>query len=257
MFNKGLEVIEAHWLFGMDFDRIEVVIQPQSIVHSMIQFIDGSVLAQLGMPDMRLPIQYAFTYPDRLSVRGAKAIDWKTLGSLEFFPPDDEKFPSIGLAYEAGRIGGTMPCVLNGANEVAVYAFLRKEISFTRIFEIVHTVMERHDVKGEVSSKRSARQIPGLAAVLLLYYRKVNSVGITILATIFVFSIIVFIHELGHLPRQNGPACKSMNSLSASDPKYTVHAAAIRNTLCGPFLSAGLTALPACLKKSRSMKNPS
>lgn len=151
MFNKGLEVIEAHWLFGMDFDRIEVVIQPQSIVHSMIQFIDGSVLAQLGMPDMRLPIQYAFTYPDRLSVRGAKAIDWKTLGSLEFFPPDDEKFPSIGLAYEAGRIGGTMPCVLNGANEVAVYAFLRKEISFTRIFEIVHTVMERHDVKGEVS----------------------------------------------------------------------------------------------------------
>ena len=151
MFNKGLEVIEAHWLFGMDFDRIEVVIQPQSIVHSMIQFIDGSVLAQLGMPDMRLPIQYAFTYPDRLSVRGAKAIDWKTLGSLEFFPPDDEKFPSIGLAYEAGRIGGTMPCVLNGANEVAVYAFLRKEISFTRIFEIVHTVRERHDVKGEVS----------------------------------------------------------------------------------------------------------
>ena len=151
MFNKGLEVIEAHWLFGMDFDRIEVVIQPQSIVHSMIQFIDGSVLAQLGMPDMRLPIQYAFTYPDRLSVRGAKAIDWKTLGSLEFFPPDDEKFPSIGLAYEAGRIGGTMPCVLNGANEVAVYAFLRKEISFTRIFVIVHTVMEWHAVKGEVS----------------------------------------------------------------------------------------------------------
>ena len=151
MFNKGLEVIEAHWLFGMDFDNIEVVIQPQSIVHSMIQFIDGSVLAQLGMPDMRLPIQYAFTYPERLPVRGAKAIDWKTLGSLEFFPPDDAKFPSIGLAYEAGKIGGTMPCVLNGANEVAVYAFLRKEISYTRIFEIVHTVMERHDVTGEVT----------------------------------------------------------------------------------------------------------
>ena len=107
----------------MPFDKIEVVIQPQSIIHSMIEFIDGSVLAQLGMPDMRLPIQYAFTYPERMTVRGARPIDWKTLGTLEFFPPDDEKFPSIGLAYEAGRIGGTMPCVLNGANEVAVYAF--------------------------------------------------------------------------------------------------------------------------------------
>lgn len=151
MFNKGLEVIEAHWLFHMPFDKIEVVIQPQSIIHSMIEFIDGSVLAQLGMPDMRLPIQYAFTYPERMTVRGARPIDWKTLGTLEFFPPDDEKFPSIGLAYEAGRIGGTMPCVLNGANEVAVYAFLRKEISFTRIFDIVRTVMERHTVSHDVT----------------------------------------------------------------------------------------------------------
>lgn len=146
MFNKGLEVIEAHWLFHMPFDKIEVVIQPQSIIHSMIEFIDGSVLAQLGIPDMRLPIQYAFTYPGRLPVRGARPIDWRTLGTLEFFPPDDEKFPSIRLAYEAGRVGGTLPCVLNGANEVAVYAFLRKEIPFTRIFDIVRTVMERHSV---------------------------------------------------------------------------------------------------------------
>jgi 1-deoxy-D-xylulose-5-phosphate reductoisomerase len=146
MFNKGLEVIEAHWLFHMPFDRIDVVIQPQSIIHSMVQFIDGSVLAQLGMPDMRLPIQYAFTYPQRLPVRGSKTIDWQSLACIEFFAPDNEKFPSLPLAYEAGRQGGTMPCVLNGANEVAVYAFLRKEISFTRIFEIVRTVMERHDV---------------------------------------------------------------------------------------------------------------
>ena len=144
MFNKGLEVIEAHWLFQMPYDRIEVVVQPQSIVHSMIQFIDGSVLGQLGMPDMRLPIQYAFTYPERKCVRGARPIDWKTLGKLEFYPPENEKFPSLPLAYEAGRTGGTMPCVLNGANEVAVYAFLRKEISFTRIFEIVRQVMEQH-----------------------------------------------------------------------------------------------------------------
>ena len=151
MFNKGLEVIEAHWLFDMPFDQIDVVIQPQSIIHSMVQFIDGSILAQLGMPDMRLPIQYAFTYPDRKSVRGAKPIDWKTLRHIDFYEPDDEKFPSLPLAYEAGKIGGTMPCVLNGANEVAVYAFLRKEISFTRIFDIVRTVMEKHAVCHEVT----------------------------------------------------------------------------------------------------------
>ena len=151
LMNKGLELIEAVWLFGLPPEKIQLVVQRQSIVHSAVEFADGAVIAQLGLPDMRLPIQYAFTYPERLPVRGAKAIDWKTLGSLEFFPPDDAKFPSIGLAYEAGKIGGTMPCVLNGANEVAVYAFLRKEISFTRIFEIVHTVMERHDVTGEVT----------------------------------------------------------------------------------------------------------
>lgn len=151
MFNKGLEVIEAHWLFDMPFDRIEVVIQPQSIIHSMVQFIDGSILAQLGMPDMRLPIQYAFTCPERSSVRGAQAIDWKKLSHIDFFAPDNEKFPSLPLAYEAGRQGGTMPCVLNGANEVAVYAFLRKEISFTRIFDIVRTVMERHTLCRDVT----------------------------------------------------------------------------------------------------------
>ncbi len=151
MFNKGLEVIEAHWLFDMPFDRIDVVIQPQSIIHSMVQFIDGSVLAQLGMPDMRLPIQYAFTYPNRQSVRGAKPIDWKMLQHIDFYEPDNTKFPSLPLSYEAGKIGGTMPCVLNGANEVAVYAFLRKEISFTRIFDIVRTVMEKHTVCHEVT----------------------------------------------------------------------------------------------------------
>lgn len=158
MFNKGLEVIEAHWLFDMSYDTIDVVIQPQSIIHSMAQFIDGSVIAQLGEPDMRLPIQYAFTYPDRLPVKGAKRIDWQTLGHIDFFAPNNEKFPSLPLSYEAGRIGGTMPCVLNGANEVAVYAFLRQEISFTRIFDIVRTVMERHTVCRDVTleSIRSA-----------------------------------------------------------------------------------------------------
>lgn len=158
MFNKGLEVIEAHWLFNMSYDTIDVVIQPQSMIHSMVQFIDGSVIAQLGEPDMRLPIQYAFTYPDRLPVRGAKRINWHELGHLDFYEPDNDKFPSLPLAYEAGRIGGTMPCVLNGANEIAVYAFLRQEISFTRIFDIVRTVMEKHQVCRDVTleSVRSA-----------------------------------------------------------------------------------------------------
>ncbi|WP_427113555.1 1-deoxy-D-xylulose-5-phosphate reductoisomerase [Megasphaera sueciensis] len=151
MFNKGLEVIEAHWLFHMPFSRIEVVVQPQSIIHSMIQFIDGSVIGQLGMPDMRLPIQYAFTYPDRFPVRNAKKINWNTLARLDFYAPDNEKFPAIPLAYEAGMIGGTMPCVLNGANEVAVYAFLHKKISFTRIFEIVRAVMEKHTVCHDIT----------------------------------------------------------------------------------------------------------
>ena len=151
MFNKGLEVIEAPWLFHMPFSRIEVVAQPQSIIHSMIQFSDGSVIGQLGMPDMRLPIQYAFTYPDRFPVRNAKKINWNTLARLDFYAPDNEKFPAIPLAYEAGMIGGTMPCVLNGANEVAVYAFLHKKISFTRIFEIVRAVMEKHTVCHDIT----------------------------------------------------------------------------------------------------------
>ena len=144
MFNKGLEVIEAHWLFDMPYDQIEVVIQPQSIVHSMIQLKDGCVLAQLGMPDMRPPIQYAFSYPKRLSHHIGQTINWKELGSIDFFAPDFAKFPSIQYAYEAGREGGTMPCVFNGANEVAVAAFLQKRISFTRIYEIVKKTMDHH-----------------------------------------------------------------------------------------------------------------
>lgn len=151
MFNKGFEVIEAHWLFSVPFEHIEVVIQPQSIIHSMVQFIDGSILAQLGLPDMRLPIQYAFTYPRRLPVRGAKPIDWRTLQHLDFFAPDNEKFPSLPLAYAAGKTGGTLPCVLNAANEIAVYAFLDRKISFTRIFSLVQDVMERHQVRHDLS----------------------------------------------------------------------------------------------------------
>lgn len=144
MFNKGLEVIEAHHLFGMDYDAIDVVVHPQSIVHSMIELQDGAILAQMGLPDMKGPIQYAFTWPHRWPQKGAKPLSWCDIGVLTFAERDDEKFPSLVYAYEAGRKGGTLPCVLNGANETAVYAFLERKISFVEIFSYVRAAMDAH-----------------------------------------------------------------------------------------------------------------
>ena len=131
LMNKGLEVIEAHWLFNVDYENIQVVIHPQSIIHSLVEYGDGSILAQLGLPDMRIPIQYALTYPKRRSNSFPK-LDLTKINSLEFFPPDTEKFPSLKLAYEAGKIGYTMPCVLNASNEVAVELFLQEKDFFYR-----------------------------------------------------------------------------------------------------------------------------
>ncbi len=144
LMNKGLEIIEARRLFGIDYDKIDVVIHPQSIIHSLVAYKDGSVLAQMGYPDMRLPIQYAFFYPERKS-NSLKIIDLVQVGALTFEAPDTARFPCLRLAREAGKIGGTMTTVLNAANEVAVYAFLRGMISFTAIPEIVHEVMSLHD----------------------------------------------------------------------------------------------------------------
>lgn len=144
LMNKGLEIIEARWLFGIDYDQIDVVIHPQSIIHSLVAYKDSSVLAQMGYPDMRLPIQYAFFYPERKS-NSLKIIDLVQLGALTFEPPDTDRFPCLRLAREAGKIGGTMTTVLNAANEMAVYAFLRGMISFTAIAEMVHEVMGLHD----------------------------------------------------------------------------------------------------------------
>lgn len=143
--NKGLEVIEAKWLFNVDYDKIEVVVHPQSIIHSMVEFVDRAVMAQLGKPDMRVPIQYAFSYPDRMSA-DFPSLDFAKLASLSFFQPDFVNFPSLNMAYSAGRTGGTMPCVFNAANEVAVHSFLNRNISFLDIFSVIQQTMKYHDV---------------------------------------------------------------------------------------------------------------
>ena len=136
MVNKGLEVMEAKWLFGVDYDQIQVVIQPKSVIHSMVQFTDGAVIAQLGTPDMKLPIQLALTYPERRYLAGER-LDFSKLASISFEMPDGEAFPALPLAYEVGRKGGNLPTVYNAANEYAVSLFLEKELSFPGITEAI------------------------------------------------------------------------------------------------------------------------
>ncbi|HWC10366.1 MAG TPA: 1-deoxy-D-xylulose-5-phosphate reductoisomerase [Acidimicrobiales bacterium] len=144
LMNKGLEVIEAHELFGIGFDAIEVVVHPQSIVHSMVEFSDGATLAQLSRPDMRQPIGYALAYPDR-SREAFGALDWSQAAHLDFEPPDRRGFPCLGLAYEAGRAGGTAPAWLNAANEVAVDAFRKGLISWGAIADVIRDTLDGHD----------------------------------------------------------------------------------------------------------------
>ena len=144
--NKGLEVMEAKWLFHVDLDQIEVVVQPQSVIHSMVQFVDGAVIAQLGTPDMKLPIQYALYYPDRRYLTGDR-LDFAKLGQITFEKPDMETFLGLPLALQASRIGGSMPTVFNAANERAVSKFLHREIGFTDIYQIIIESMEQHKVQ--------------------------------------------------------------------------------------------------------------
>lgn len=149
LMNKGLEIIEAHWLFGASYDEIDVVVHPQSLIHSMVEFKDGSVIAQMGVPDMKLPIQCALSWPDRWNPPVQK-LDLVKAGTMSFYEPRYDDFPCIKLAIEAGRSGGIMPCVLNAANEVAVYAFMKKEIGFLEIPELVkQTLREFKNVKVE------------------------------------------------------------------------------------------------------------
>ena len=144
MMNKGLEIIEARWLFGTPGDRIQVVIHPESIIHSMIEYADGSVIAQMGHPDMREAIQFAFSYPHRLPLDNRK-LNFAELGKMSFFAPDQEKFPALGLAYESLEKGGNMACIMNAANEAAVAAFLQERIGFYDITDVVHETMAGAD----------------------------------------------------------------------------------------------------------------
>ena len=143
LFNKGLEMIEARWLFDIDMDRVGVVVHPQSLIHSMVEFVDGSILAQMSTPDMCLPIQYALTYPERKPSERVQT-SFPRIGSLTFEEPDEKRFPSLDLARRAGRQGGTLPAVLNAANEVAVEAFVNRHISFPAIARLVDRVMKEH-----------------------------------------------------------------------------------------------------------------
>lgn len=148
MVNKGLEVIEAHWLFHVPVDRIEVVIQPQSIIHSAVEYEDGAVIAQLGTPDMKLPISYALTYPRRVSVPNGKRLDFASMTGIEIGAPDLKRFPALKLAYRAGETGGSLPTVFNAANEVAVRAFLDGKIRWIDIPGIISDAMESHEAAG-------------------------------------------------------------------------------------------------------------
>ena len=148
LFNKGLEMIEARWLFSLPMNKVRVIVHPQSVIHSMVEFIDGSIIAQLSTPDMCLPIQYALTYPDR-AANDRVQTNFAEIGRLDFEDPDADRFPSINLARRAGDIGGTLPAVLNAANEVAVQAFCDKQINFMDITDIVGQTMEVHDIVGD------------------------------------------------------------------------------------------------------------
>ncbi|MCK4400955.1 1-deoxy-D-xylulose-5-phosphate reductoisomerase [bacterium] len=145
LMNKGLEVLEAHWLFGIDISKIEVIIHPECIIHSMVEFIDGSVFALLGIPDMKMPIQYALTYPERMPTQ-LEPLDLSKISQFNFSAPNFDKFPCLKLAYEAGTIGGTMPAVLSSANDAAVNLFLKKKTKFSDIPKLIEKVMNKHNV---------------------------------------------------------------------------------------------------------------
>ena len=165
MFNKGLEVIEAHWLFGVDYPDIEVIVQPQSLIHSMVEYVDGTIMAQIGLPDMRLPIQFALTYPDRLPSPSHAFVDWSEIAQILIAKPDMKVFRSLKLAYEAGKMGGDGGVAFNASNEEAIRAFIAGKISFLSIFDVVEDTLSHWSAEPVVSyesvlaSDRKARAL--------------------------------------------------------------------------------------------------
>ena len=165
MFNKGLEVIEAHWLFGVDYQDIEVIVQPQSLIHSMVEYVDGTIMAQIGLPDMRLPIQFALTYPDRLPSPSHAFVDWNEITQILIAKPDMKVFRSLKLAYEAGEMGGDGGVAFNASNEEAIRAFIAGKISFLSIFDVVEDTLSHWSAEPVVSydsvlsSDRKARAL--------------------------------------------------------------------------------------------------
>ena len=168
MMNKGFEVIEAKWLFGVGPDQIEVVVHPQSVIHSMVQFEDGAVKAQLGMPDMRLPIQYAFSYPQRVK-SSFERLDFSRVTGLTFEQPDTRRFRNLALAYEALHQGGNMPCIVNAANEVVVAAFLQDRISFLRMSDVMEQTMGRWPISKHLPTRITWLPMPKRAVWLPIY----------------------------------------------------------------------------------------
>ena len=175
MFNKGLEMIEARWLFNIPMPQVDVIVHPQSVVHSMVEFVDGSILSQLSTPDMCLPIQYALTWPSRAASERVQT-DFAALGRLDFEAPDLAKFPALGQARRAGEVGGTLPAVLNAANEIAVDAFCDGHTSFVGIAEPVTEVMDHHQViehptldeiiEADQWARETARDVVGLGQAI-------------------------------------------------------------------------------------------
>lgn len=165
MFNKGLEVIEAHWLFNVDYDDIEVIVQPQSLIHSMVEYDDGSIMAQIGNPDMRLPIQFALTYPERLPSPSRQYVNWRDIASIIIEKPDLEVFRSLKMAYEAGKQGGTAGTAFNAANEEAIRAFIAGRISFLSIYDVVEETLSRFSSR-EIRSYEDIMEADRLARAL-------------------------------------------------------------------------------------------
>lgn len=197
MFNKGLEVIEARWLFDVDYDHIEVLVQPQSLIHSMVEYEDGSVIAQIGNPDMRLPIQFALTYPHRLPSPSHEFVDWKQVGSIITEQPDVEVFRSLRLAFEAGKRGGNATTAFNAANEEAIASFIKGQLSFLSILTSWKKRLPNGQAVISIRFLMYWKRIKKRGA-LQKNYKQRNFMLNAIIAPVIVFAIIVIVHEGGH-----------------------------------------------------------